>query len=143
MKTKNQEQFESEPEEKGVEEAAREMRKELGLGPEITLKQMKKIYRALALQFHPDNNPVDRERATQIFKRLKELYEILCNEIELSQNEAEDEFRDKEKDRDLEGLGDVFLPGLGTDIDPVMRRIIEAYQKKQSKQKGANINIKA
>ena len=41
--------------------------------------QLKKSYRKLAMKFHPDRNPEDKE-AEEKFKQINEAYEVLSNE---------------------------------------------------------------
>ena len=48
----------------------------LGIGRDASAKEMKKAYRALALKFHPDRNPDDKE-AEASFKEAAEAYEVL------------------------------------------------------------------
>jgi molecular chaperone DnaJ len=48
----------------------------LGVGRDATPEQIKKAYRRLALQYHPDRNP-DDPQATAIFKEAAEAYEVL------------------------------------------------------------------
>lgn len=51
----------------------------LGLGKNATQEEIKKSYRKLAMQFHPDRNPGDKE-AEEKFKEAAEAYEVLSNE---------------------------------------------------------------
>ena len=51
----------------------------LGLGKGASPEAIKKAYRKLALQYHPDRNPGDKE-AEEKFKELGEAYEVLSNE---------------------------------------------------------------
>ena len=51
----------------------------LGLSEDATQSQIKSAYRKLALKFHPDHNPGDKE-AEEKFKKILEAYEIL-NEL--------------------------------------------------------------
>jgi len=54
---------------------------ELGVDPDCTLNAIKRKYRALALQYHPDRNSVeDKEEATIKFREVSEAYEILSDE---------------------------------------------------------------
>lgn len=48
----------------------------LGLDSEATAEEIKKAYRRLAHQYHPDKNP-DNPRAEEFFKRLAEAYQTL------------------------------------------------------------------
>jgi len=48
----------------------------LGLDSEATAEEIKKAYRRLAHQYHPDKNP-DNPRAEEFFKRLSEAYQTL------------------------------------------------------------------
>ena len=50
----------------------------LGLGKEATLDEIKKAYRKLAMQFHPDQNPGNKE-AEEKFKEAAEAYAILSD----------------------------------------------------------------
>ena len=42
----------------------------LGVPPDASIKAVRKAYRALALKHHPDRNPSDVDRATEILKQL-------------------------------------------------------------------------
>jgi len=48
----------------------------LGVGKEATAEEIKKAYRKLAVQFHPDKNPGDKA-AEEKFKEATEAYEVL------------------------------------------------------------------
>ncbi|WP_243031039.1 DnaJ C-terminal domain-containing protein [Thermus altitudinis] len=50
----------------------------LGVGREATQEEIKKAYRRLALQYHPDRNPGDKE-AEERFKEINEAYAILSD----------------------------------------------------------------
>ena len=51
----------------------------LGVGKTATPEELKRAYRKLALQFHPDRNP-DDPQAESRFKEINEAYEVLSDE---------------------------------------------------------------
>ena len=50
----------------------------LGVSKEASVNDIKKAYRKLALQYHPDRNPGD-EKAEEKFKKASEAYQVLSN----------------------------------------------------------------
>ncbi|XP_034024112.1 dnaJ homolog subfamily B member 6b isoform X2 [Thalassophryne amazonica] len=52
----------------------------LGVHKNATQDDIKKAYRKLALKWHPDKNPDNKEEAERRFKELSEAYEVLSDE---------------------------------------------------------------
>jgi molecular chaperone DnaJ len=50
----------------------------LGVGPNATIDEIKSAYRQLALKFHPDRNPGDKN-AEEEFKKVSEAYQVLSD----------------------------------------------------------------
>ncbi|ELP86883.1 hypothetical protein EIN_044410 [Entamoeba invadens IP1] len=51
----------------------------LGVGKSATENDLKKAYRKLALKWHPDRNPNNKEEATEKFKNIAEAYAVLSD----------------------------------------------------------------
>jgi molecular chaperone DnaJ len=51
----------------------------LGVSRDATDEQLKKAYRKLAVKYHPDKNPDDRQAAEERFKEIAEAYQVLCD----------------------------------------------------------------
>ena len=49
----------------------------LGLKKTATDDEIKKAYRKLAIKWHPDKNPDNKEKAQEMFKKIGEAYAVL------------------------------------------------------------------
>src|SRR3954470_17413721 len=58
--------------------APRDYYEVLGVAREATDQEIKSAYRKLALKFHPDRNPGDKD-AEEKFKEAAEAYSVLCD----------------------------------------------------------------
>lgn len=76
----------------------------LGVDKSATPDAIKKAYRKLAIQYHPDKNPGDKE-AEEKFKEINEAYEVLSDENKRSQY---DQFGHAAFDQTAGGYGGGF-----------------------------------
>ncbi len=60
-------------------ETKRDYYEVLGVSKTATDEELKKAYRKLAKQYHPDANPDNKEEAEKKFKELNEAYEVLSD----------------------------------------------------------------
>ncbi|WP_312632184.1 DnaJ domain-containing protein, partial [Mammaliicoccus sciuri] len=51
----------------------------LGISKDAEAQEIKKAYRKLAMKYHPDRNPGDKE-AEEKFKEINEAYEVLSDD---------------------------------------------------------------
>src|SRR5271155_154716 len=56
----------------------------LGVGKSASADEIKKAYRKLARQFHPDRNPGDKQAETK-FKEVQEAYDLLSDKDKRAQ----------------------------------------------------------
>eukprot|EP01004_Peranema_trichophorum_P005321 NODE_4185_length_1211_cov_76.835478_g3687_i0.p1 GENE.NODE_4185_length_1211_cov_76.835478_g3687_i0~~NODE_4185_length_1211_cov_76.835478_g3687_i0.p1 ORF type:complete len:313 (-),score=86.67 NODE_4185_length_1211_cov_76.835478_g3687_i0:218-1156(-) len=54
--------------------------KVLGLKKDASQKDIKKAYRKLAMKWHPDKNPDNKEESEEKFKKIAEAYQVLSND---------------------------------------------------------------
>ncbi len=59
--------------------AKRDYYEVLNVGKNATKDELKKAYRKLALQYHPDKNP-DNKEAEELFKEAAEAYDVLSDD---------------------------------------------------------------
>ena len=57
----------------------RDFYKILGIQRDATDRQIKKAYRKMALKYHPDKNPDNKEQAAENFKKISEAYGVLSD----------------------------------------------------------------
>jgi molecular chaperone DnaJ len=86
----------------------------LGVARDAGAEEIKKVYRKLAHQYHPDKNPGDPS-AEERFKEISEAYEVLGNP---DKRQAYDRFGPAGPGRGFEGFGG-FESGFGSIFDDI------------------------
>lgn len=89
--------------------AKRDFYEILGLAKNATEDEIKKAYRKLAMKYHPDRNP-DNKEAEEKFKEVKEAYEMLTNP---EKREAYDRYGHAGVDPNMGGGGGFGGGGFG------------------------------
>ena len=88
----------------------------LGLDKNASKEEIKKAYRKIAIKFHPDKNPDDKE-AEEKFKEAAEAYEVLSN----------DEKRQKYDRFGHQGLGGQGFGGGGMNMDDIFSQFGDIF----------------
>ncbi|CDR94464.1 heat shock protein DNAJ, putative [Babesia bigemina] len=67
----------------------------LGVEPDASIDEIKRKYKALAIKWHPDKNPTNAAKATEMFQKISTAYETLS---------------DPKKRREYDDMGDFDIP---------------------------------
>ena len=94
----------------------------LGVEREASKDDLKKAYRKLALQYHPDRNPGDKE-AERRFKDINEAYEVLRDD---QKRAAYDRFGHAAFEHGAAGDGG-FGPGFGTGFADIFEEMFGEF----------------
>ena len=98
--------------------ASKDFYKVLGVAKSATATDIKKAYRKLARENHPDSNPGD-DRKHETFKAVAEAYDVLGD---VDKRKAYDDYRGQVASGPFPGgFGGGFRPPGGFDIDDVIR----------------------
>lgn len=89
----------------------------LGIAPDASLEDIKKAYRKLALETHPDRNP-NNPRAEERFKQVSEAYGVLVDPQKRAQY---DDYRKFGFGRPGNGFGQSTQTGFGYSQDEIFR----------------------
>ena len=93
----------------------------LGVAKNASEEELKKSYRRLAMKYHPDRNPGDKE-AEEKFKEAKEAYEILSDPQKCA---AYDEFGHAGVDPNMAGGSGFSGFGGFSDIGDIFENIFD------------------
>ena len=85
----------------------------LGVSPQASAEEIKKAYRAQAMQWHPDRNP-GNEQAKIKFQQISEAYEVLGDPVKRQQHDAPPQ---------MHGFPPGFQPFGGGNFDDMLRDI--------------------
>lgn len=118
----------------------------LGVSKGATADEIKKAYRKVAIQFHPDKNPGNKE-AEEKFKEAAEAYEVLSNAEKKAQYDRFGHNRpgssggysggNMNMDDIFSQFGDIFGSGGGSPFDSFF-----GGSSRSSQRKGSNLRIK-
>ena len=64
----------------------------LGVSPDATESELKKSYRKLCLEHHPDRNQDDIESATHIMQDINEAYQILSQHLNYEYQQTQNDY---------------------------------------------------
>ncbi len=92
----------------------------LGVSRDASAEDIKKAYRRLAVKYHPDKNPGDKE-AEEKFKEISEAYEILSDPQKRQQY---DRFGHQAFGP---GMGSAAGAGMGIDLEEALRTFMETF----------------
>jgi molecular chaperone DnaJ len=105
----------------------------LGVSRDVTDEELKKAYRKLALKYHPDRNPGNKE-AEDMFKEINEAYEVL--------SDPQKKLR-YERFGSADDAGTVFDFGFGGNFDNVFNDLFSDFlgtsKQRQRTQKGDDL----
>lgn len=113
--------------------AKRDYYEVLGVAKDASEKDLKDAYRRLAMRYHPDRNPDDKEKEEK-FKEAKEAYEVLSDP---SKRQAYDQFGHADA-----GMGGPWRQRgqhRGPDVDDILRHTAHIFRNHMGG--GAHVNI--
>ena len=97
----------------------------LNVAESATQEQIKKAYKVLAVRYHPDKNPSQREIAGQAFQEIKDAFDVL-------------------NDPSRRVLYDLYGPGLGQaelEGSPFSRESSRSSQRSRNSDSNLNVNL--
>ena len=93
----------------------------LGVDKSATPDAIKKAYRKLAMQYHPDRNPGDKT-AEEKFKEINEAYEVLGNEDKRAQYDryGHAAFEQGAGGSGFDGFSGTYFSGFSPAVTPIL-----------------------
>ena len=86
----------------------------LGVGKQASEDELKKAYRKLAVKWHPDKNPTNKDVAEKKFKEISEAYDVLKDKEKRS-------LYDRFGKEGLQGSAQNFNSNFGNSADDIFK----------------------
>lgn len=103
---------------------SKDLYKILGISKNANEKEIRSAYKKLAIKYHPDKNPNNKEKSEEIFKKISKAYEVLSNkekrnryDMGLGENDTNNNPYNNTKNYTYMQANDIFTNFFGNNIN--------------------------
>ena len=113
----------------------KDLYKVLNVKKSASKEEIKKAYRKLAIKYHPDKNP-NNKQAEEKFKEVAEAYKILSDDSKKQkyENKKNSEEYNKQYHRD-------FNRGFSNNREDIFRDIFKTHEQRNTQKKSGNLRV--